>query len=268
MTAIFGYQLMWRNNLPFYFSDPIEDLSYGWYVPFFSLYVLWVERRKIRESLGEPSPAGMLFALPFLFIGFIGARGGQVRFELIGFVGTLLAIAWTFFGRRTAKAVFFPCVFLLFCTPIQSYLNGLTVALRMFAVSVSHSVLSGCGLDLVRQGTMLSSADGAFGIDIAAPCSGLRSLFAMLALTAGYAYFNQPTWLRRGLLVGLSVPLAIFGNVIRVLTIAFIATTCNADFATGFYHDYSGYIVFLVAISLMLAVSGFINWGAEKCCAK
>ena len=114
---------------------------------------------------------------------------------------------------------------------------------------------------------MLASPTGAFAIDIAEPCSGLRSLFAMMALTAGYAYFTQPTWFRRGLLFALSIPIAILGNVSRIFSIVIVAATCSADFATGFYHDYSGYIVFLVAILLMVATGGLITKGAEKCAA-
>ena len=111
---------------------------------------------------------------------------------------------------------------------------------------------------------MLASSTGSFAIDVADPCSGLRSLFALTALTAGYAYFNQPTWLRRGLLFALSVPIAVFGNVVRILTIVLVAACCSPDFATGFYHDYSGYVVFMAAILMMLGASAAISKGAER----
>lgn len=112
---------------------------------------------------------------------------------------------------------------------------------------------------------MLFSPSGSFSIDVAEPCSGMRSLFAMMALTAGYAYFTQPTWVRRGLLFALSIPIAIVGNVSRILSIVLIAATCSSDFATGFYHDYSGYVVFLVAVFLMVAAGGLITKGVERC---
>ena len=112
---------------------------------------------------------------------------------------------------------------------------------------------------------MLLSPTGAFSIDVAEPCSGMRSLFAMMALTAGYAYFTQPTWIRRGLLFALSIPIAIIGNVSRIFSIVFVAATCSSDFATGFYHDYSGYVVFLVSVFLMVAAGGFMTKGVERC---
>ena len=267
LAMLWGYQLMLMRHVPDVFNEPVEDMSYGWYIPLFSLYVLWQERRKIVESLGKPSAVGLVFVLPSLFVGFLGIRGLQVRFEILGFIGLLFGLTWTFFGRRTVGSVIFPIGFLLFCLPLHSYLDLVTIHLRLLAVSIATGVLQGCGVEIVRQGTMMASPTGAFAIDIAEPCSGLRSLFAMMALTAGYAYFTQPTWFRRGLLFVLSIPIAILGNVARIFSIVVIAATCSSDFATGFYHDYSGYIVFLVAILLMVATGGLITKGAEKCAA-
>ena len=265
LAMLWGYQVLLLDHAPAIFNEPLEDMSYGWYVPLFSLYVLWQERKEIVASVGAPSGLGLPLLLFFLFVGFLGTRGIQIRLEIVGFVGMLLGLTLSFFGARTAKRVLFPVLFLLFCLPLHTYLDLVTIHLRLLAVSVASSVLQGCGIDVLRQGTMLTSPTGAFAIDIAEPCSGMRSLFAMMALTAGYSYFTQPTWLRRGLLFALSIPIAVAGNAMRILSIVAIAATCSPDFATGFYHDYSGYIVFLVAILLMVATGGLISKGAEKC---
>jgi exosortase/archaeosortase family protein len=89
-----------------------------------------------------------------------------------------------------------------------------------------------------------------------------------MALTAGYAYFNQPTWLRRAILFAFSIPLAIAGNVARIVSICIIASCSNPDFATGFYHDYSGYIVFIVAIALMVLTGELIDRIFDKSSGK
>ena len=264
-SMAWGFRLMLFDHLPVAFQSDLEDLSYGWYVPLFSLYVLWRERREIAASVGEPTLAALPLLAFSLFIGFLGARGSQVRFEILGFVGMLVSLTWTFFGRKTAKQVLFPALFLLFCMPLHSFLDIVTIHLRHLAVAVAYFVMKGVGVEIVRQGTMLASPSGSFAIDVAEPCSGLRSLFAMAALTAGYAYFTQPTWPRRGVLFALSVPIAVAGNIVRIFSIVAIAATCSADFATGFYHDYSGYVVFLVAIALMVACGELVAKGVEKC---
>ena len=253
LGLLWGFQALLLSHAPGVFNAVEEDMSYAWYVPLFSLYVLWTERAKVRAAVGRPGWGALVFALPFLLLGFLGARGAQVRFEIVAFVGLLIAIPWALFGRRTAQAVLFPALFLLFCLPLNTFLDVITVHLRLLATSVASAALHGFGADVVRTGTMLAAADGSFAIDVAEPCSGLRSIFALMALTAGYAYFNQPTWLRRGLLFACSVPLAILGNVTRILTICLVGSFASPDFATGFYHDYSGYVVFIVAIALMVA---------------
>jgi len=258
-SLLWGFRELIFTQLPYVFRDTNEDMSFGWYVPLFSLYVLWKERRQVLESVGHAALGGFIFALPFLFIGFIGVRGIQVRFGVLAFSGLCLALPWALFGRKTAKRILFPALFLLFCLPLANFLDVITVHLRLLASSVAYIVLKGVGTDAIRQGTMIASASGSFAIDVAAPCSGLRSIFALMALTAGYAYFNQPTWLRRGLLFCLSVPLAVLGNVMRILTICLVASLASSDFATGFYHDYSGYVVFIVAILLMIACGELIN---------
>ena len=264
-AVLFGYQTMILHHAPDVFRSPEEDMSYAWYVPLFSLYVLWTERRKTLETLGSPSYVGSLLVLPALFFGFLGVRGTQLRLEILGFSLLLFSLVWSFFGYKAARRVAFPVFFLWFCMPFTTYLDTVTVYLRLFGTSVAAGILDAFGADIIHTGTMIAAADGSFGIDVAAPCSGLRSLFALMALTAGYAYFNQPTPFRRALLFSLSIPIAIAGNVMRILSIAFVGTFFNADFATGFYHDYSGYVVFIVAIALMLAASSLITKGAERC---
>ena len=265
VAMLFGYRLLLTDHAPAVFSNAQEDMSYAWFVPVFSLYVLWRERREIADSVGEPSVFGLLLIVPFAFAGFLGVRGAQIRLEIIGFIGTLIGLVWASFGTRTMKAILFPALFLLFCLPFHTYLDIVTIHLRLLAVSVAHGVLQGCGADVVREGTMILSSSGSFSIDVAEPCSGMRSLFAMMALTAGYAYFTQPTWFRRALLFVFAVPIAIIGNISRILSIVLVAATCSADFATGFYHDYSGHIVFLVAVFLMVVTGGLITKGAESC---
>ena len=265
LAMVCGYWLMLSNHAPAMFASDIEDMSYAWYVPVFSLYVIWRERKEILASVGDPSAVGLLLALPAFAAGFLGIRGHQLRLEIVGFVGLLISLTWIYFGAKTMRRILFPALFLLFCMPLATFLDIVTVHLRIFSTGAAYAILKGLGVDVVRQGTMLASSTGSFAIDVADPCSGLRSLFALAALTAGYAYFNQPTWFRRGLLFALSVPIAVFGNVARIFSIVIVAALCSPDFATGFYHDYSGYVVFLVAISLMLLASKAIALGGGKC---
>ena len=76
------------------FSDPLEDMSFGWLVPVFSLYVLWTSRKDLKESAGRPSILGLLACLPCAAVALLGTRGLQVRMEQVGFVGLCIALPW------------------------------------------------------------------------------------------------------------------------------------------------------------------------------
>lgn len=256
---IWGFKSLIFSNAPHVFGDPKEDMSFAWYVPLFSLYIVYREWKEIRSSLGDASYLGMASTFFFLFIGFLGVRGIQVRFEMLSFIGLLVSLPWAFFGSKTARRILFPAAYLLFCIPMASFLDVITVHLRLFATAIAEAVLHGVNAGVVRTGTMLAAADGSFAIDVAEPCSGLRSIFALMALTAGYAYFNQRSWSKRALLFACSVPLAIVGNVMRVLSICLVASFASPSFASGFYHDYSGYVVFFVAILLMVVCGELIS---------
>jgi exosortase len=257
MTVIF---MLWGFSGMFHrvsqaFSSVREDMSFGWYVPIFSLYVLWTDRAGIRRDAGNPSWRGFLASIPFIAIALLGTRGLQMRMEQLGFIGLCVTIPWTFFGYRAARHFVFPAAFLLFTIPISSFLDFFTIRLRLIASSTALGVLNGFGIAAVQKGTaIISQGAHPFQIDVAEPCSGLRSLFALTALTAAYAWFTQPTWLRRGLLFLCAAPLAVLGNVVRVLSICLVAAYASPDYALGFYHDYSGYVVFIVAICAMVAV--------------
>ena len=267
LCALYGFGGMFDRAYVIFAHAQEEDMSFGWFVPVFSLYVLWTKRAELTAAVRESSFSwtGFLACLPFLCLSLLGTRGVQLRLEQLGFIGLCFTIPWTFFGWRCAKLFLFPAAYLLFCIPLATFLDFVTIQLRYIAGATSLAVLNGIGLEAVREGTaVISRGAHPFAVDIAEPCSGLRSLFALMALTAGYAYFNQPSWLRRGLLFVCSIPLAIAGNVARIVSICVIASCTDPQFATGFYHDYSGYIVFIVAIALMVAVGELINRISER----
>ncbi len=264
LAIVAGFSSMLLNHLPSIFLAPEEDMDYAWFVPLFSLYVLYRDRKELYESLGAPSVLGALATVPFLLIGLLGVRGLQVRFELLAFIGLLITVPWAFFGRRVAQKLLFPIGCLLFCMPMASYLSVLTVHLRLIASAVSSGLLSLMGFEVVRQGNMITLPDvisdgNPFGVDIASPCSGLRSIFALIAISVGYGYFSLQTWSRRFVLFVLSIPIAMLANVVRIMTICIVAKCANPTFALGFYHDFSGFVVFAVAISLMVAVAGLLS---------
>ena len=250
--------------MAFVFREPREDMGHGWIVPLFSIALLWHRRRELAASVGAPSWRGLACVVPGLFLFWVGVRGDQVRISQIGLFWTLWSLSYALCGAAFARLTLFPAVFLLFTVPL-SFLDIFTVKLRFLTSALAAGLLNGIGIPVVRSGTGLHCLAGeGFNLDVADPCSGLRSIFALSALTAAYAYVTQRTLLRKWILFLCALPVAVLGNLARIFSIAVVAKFCGQEVATGFYHDYSGYIVFLVGILAVMQIGAWLQGKKAK----
>lgn len=239
--------------------DGTGDYSHGWLVPFVSLWIVWCKRRELAATPKRVSWVGLSVVVFALLLHWLGAKAQQTRLSLIGLVVLTWGVPFYFFGWQTAKILIFPCAYLLLCIPMN-FLDSLTFPLRIFATIVSTALLNGIGIPAERSGSAIYSlAAGGFSFDVADPCSGIRSLVALTAITAVYAYFTQKTMLKKWLLFLSAIPLAIIGNIARIVLVAMVAEAFGEQLALGLFHDYSGYVVFSVAIILMLGVGSLLN---------
>lgn len=250
---------VWMTNR---WNDPISfgaDYSHGWLIPLVSLGVIWYKRRDLLNAPKAMSQVGLAVVILALILHWIGAKIQQPRLSLAALILLLWGVPYYFFGWQVAKILIFPCSYLIFCIPLN-FLDALAFPLRMVSTVMSTSLLNGLGIAAERSSTAIkSAAAGGFEFDVADPCSGLRSLLAMTALTAVYAYFTQKTLLKKWLLFAASIPLAVIGNIARVTTVALVAEAFGQPMALGLYHDYSGYVIFGVAIALMIGIGSLLD---------
>lgn len=235
------------------------NYSHGWLVPVVSMWLVWIRRRELLAVERRNSRLGWVVILAALALHWMGARGELPQLSVVGFIGLIFGVPLYFFGWGVARIVFFPCVYLLFAVPL-GFLDSLTFPLRMFATVVSEGMLNGLGIPVERVGTALKSTLGqGFSLDVADPCSGIRSLMAMMAVSAAYAYVTQPTVGRKWVLFLSAIPLAVVGNIGRILAIGLVAVLFGMPAAMGVYHDYSGYVFYAFAIGSMLLVDRLLN---------
>jgi exosortase len=235
------------------------DYSHGWLIPLVSVLAIWRRRRVLAAAPRRTAWSGLGLVALALLLHWIGARMQQPRISLAGLILLLWSIPFALYGWSFAKWLTFPCAYLVFCIPLN-FLDSMTFPLRILSASIATSVLNGFGIAAQRSGSAIySAAGGGFHFDVADPCSGLRSLLAMMALIAGYAWFTQKTPFRKWLLLLLSIPIAMMGNVVRVTTVAIVATAFGVDWALKVYHDYSGYLIFAAAVVMVLGVARLVN---------
>jgi exosortase len=230
------------------YTSPSQDEGHGLLIPFVVLG-LYGWRRK--ELLAEPPrlwwPAILLVAFALL-LHFVGFLSQQQRISTVGFLLGLYALTGLAWGKAWLQRSFFPFFLLGFCVPIGQYSGTLTLPLRLL-VSRIVEVIAHVGLapDLVREGTQLFDAQHTFAYEVAAPCSGIHSLIALLALATIYGFMMfKPIW-KRLVMMLVAVPFAVLGNVVRLCFTIAVAETCGQ--AGGkLVETNAGYLTFAVAI--------------------
>lgn len=234
------------------------DYSHGYFIPFVSLGVIWYRRKEIFSVDMGIDWRGLAVVAGALFMHWLGAKMQQTRISLMSLILLMWGIPFYLFGWQLAKKLIFPCSYLIFCIPLN-FMDVIAFPLRLFSTKVATGMLQGFGIQAIRKGTAILIPSMPTGMDIADPCSGLRSLLAMTALTAVYAYFTQRTLVRKWLLFLASIPLAVIGNTARIVTIAVVSEAIGGRLALGLYHDYSGYILFTASITVMVLLGGLLN---------
>jgi exosortase len=240
-------------------SDKVSfgaDYSHGYLIPFVSLWLIWDKRKELFSSPRKICVLGLYVIIAALFVHWVGAKMQQTRFSLLSLIMLIWGLPLYFFGWQVAKLLIFPCAYLIFCVPLN-FLDALSFPLQQAATGIAFNILNGIGIECERVGTQLISPY--FQLNVEAPCSGLRSLLAMTALTAVYAYKTQKTFIKKWILFCLSIPIAVAGNIGRIISIAVVSIISGQKLGAGLYHDWSGYVLFTVAISLMIATSKLLN---------
>jgi len=232
------------------------DYSHGYLIPFVSLWVVWNKRNELFAAPKKICQMGLLLIVAALAMHWLGAKMQQTRISLISLILLIWSIPLYFFGWKVAKLLIFPCAYLIFCVPLN-FLDALAGPLQRIATTMGHEALLGLGIECERVGTMLRSPY--FDLNVEAACSGLRSLLAMTALTAVYAYSTQETLLKKWLLFIMSIPIAVAGNIARIISIALVSITTGQKFGAGLHHDWSGYVLFTFSISLMIGVGKLLH---------
>lgn len=251
-----------------------EDWQHCYLVPIAVAGVIYYERKKLLALPVRVSWAGLAMTLLGLFVYAVGYRADNVYLGYASFqILTGGMILWLL-GWRWAIGLLFPWVFLVFIYPLPFLDNFIAFPLRLILSEASVQVLNTIGLSAMKSGSAIISASDPitgikagtrFSVDVADACSGIRSLFALMMVSALYSYLTQPGWWRKIVLFLCSIPLAIVGNLARILILTFGTIAIGAETAIGTHDDPSsfhtgaGFAIFAVALGGLLGIGRLLN---------
>lgn len=223
-----------------------------------SIFLVWYHRDKLAAAPKQPSNSGLWLIGAGLLCFVLSVRTLQPRLAVFSLPLLILGIVWFLWGRAVARLCLFPCAFLLFMIPIGGLVQG-TVSLQLLVSSVCNILASFIGVKIEASGTTIRSLDGSFNFEIAEGCSGIRSLMAMITLTALYVHFTQREIWKKVVVFGGSIIFAVIGNIGRIFTVILVARFISPKLAGGIYHDYSGFIFFPIAVATMVSFGNLMN---------
>jgi exosortase len=223
--------------------------SQGMLLPPLALYVAWVQRRNTLTVAAAQDLRGLLlisFACCVFVLGKVASEFFMMR---ISFVILLAGLIWTFWGIGRLKTLAFPLLLLATMVPLPSMVyNSLAAPLQLLASDLAARIAQTVGVSVFRDGNILQLAGATLGV--AEACSGLNSLSALIVGSVLLGYLLCSSVISRLLLFVAAAPLAVVVNIARVAGTAVLADY-NEEFAMGYYHSFSGWLVFVAGFGLL-----------------
>jgi exosortase len=234
-----------------------EDVGHGFFVPVVSLFIVWQRREEILRVERKTAWWGVWIMLWGALQAYLGTMGAELFLQRTAFLITLTGMLLVTGGTALVRALQFPLLLLLFMIPIPTVIYyQITFPLQIFASAVAETSLNFLGIPVLREGNILELANQK--LSVAEACSGIRSLLSLSFLSLVYAYFfDNRVWMRWALLIG-TVPIAILANSGRV-TMTGILSTFNTDLAQGFFHSLEGWVIFIIALAMLIGLHFVIN---------
>ena len=255
VLVVAGFALLYRQVIAKLVMDWYNDdnYSHGFLIVPLALYFVWERREKLQKMALAPSAFGLVVVLGSVLVLVAGILGSELFLMRISILGTLVGVVLFLGGWSYLRALAFPLAFLLLMIPIPAIIfNQVAFPLQLLASQFGESAMGIANVPVLREGNVLILANTT--LEVAEACSGIRSLVSLLTLAIVFGYFSDPRGWVRTLLALSSVPVAIVTNGFRVAGTGIAAHRFGAAAAEGFFHEFSGWLVFVSAFMLMLAV--------------
>jgi len=228
-----------------------EDMGHGFFVPFVAAYVVWQQRDDILARRYSPNYLGLILVVLGGIVLVAATLGVELTLMRGAFLISLAGVIFTLGGVPLIRQLLFPLALLLFMIPLPALIyNQITFPLQIFASQMAETILSLIGIPVLRDGNVLELPSQK--LNVVEACSGIRSLMSLTFLALVYGYFFEPRISVRWILLALTPPIAIFVNAMRV-TLTGVFSEYNPELAKGLFHSLEGWVMFMLALGLLLA---------------
>lgn len=231
--------------------DPYS--SHGFLIPLICAFLIWRKRKEIASLTPQPWGRGLIILLLGLSL-YLLSRIMDIYYSTwLSFIVILGGLILYLYGKEIFRYLRFPLFYLIFAFTFPPLLREpVAFPMRLLATKWAVGLTKVIGIPVMREGTTIHLLN--FSFAVATPCSGLRSLISLLALGVIFVYLVPGLISRKILLLVFILPIILIANSLRTFLILIIANFFGGERALGFFHTFSGLILFLLALGLLLLI--------------
>jgi exosortase len=238
-----------------------DNYSHGFLIVPIALYFAWERRDRLKAAPLAPSWLGVVLLLGSLATLIAGVLGAELFLTRVSIVGAVAGTVLFMLGWQHLRILTLPILFLLLMIPIPAIIfNQIAFPLQLLASRFGEVTLQAFHIPVLREGNVITLANTQ--LEVAEACSGIRSLISLLTLGIVYGYFVHPSAWVRTVIALATIPVAILANGLRVAGTGVAAHYYGPAAAEGFFHTFSGWLVFLVAFGMLFVIHRVIAWWA------
>ena len=239
-----------------------DNYSHGFLIVPIALYFAWERRGQLQALERQPSFLGLFIVLASVGVLALGTLGAELFLMRVSMLGVLAGAILFVLGWPALRVLAFPIGFLILMVPLPAIVfNQIALPLQLFASRAGEFVLTMLHIPVLREGNVIVLAHTT--LEVAEACSGIRSLVSLITLGVVYGYFSDPRASVRVLIVCSTIPVAILANGLRVAGTGVAAHYFGPAAAEGFFHTFSGWVVFIVAFVAVFGVRGLLVHGIQ-----
>jgi len=233
------------------------DYSHGVLILPLSLYFLWRKRGEIKNTAVTPCAAGVFIIIAGLMLYILGKLGFQLFLQYCSMLLVLFGLVYAQLGKQLAAKAAFPIAYLIFMIPLpQIVYSAIAFPLRMLSTKLTYLLLKLVGIKAMAQGNIIGLTT--CKLDVATPCSGLRSMIVFTAGSVAIGYLYQKKLSSRVILVAAGLALAVFMNTLRLFVTAFIAELYKLPKIPMRVHDQAGIVAVVAGFGVLFWLSDLL----------
>jgi len=247
--------VLYRSTLVYLVSrwEKQPEYGYGFLILPIVGYLIWLKRHELAAAPSRPSWQAAWALLGGVFLFWLGTLGGEYFTLYISLWLVVIGLLWLAMGWRKLKVIAFPLAFALTMFPPPYFVhNVITLKLQLLSSRLGVFLIQGIGLPAFREGNVIDL--GFIQLQVVEACSGLNSLISLGVLGVLVAYLYRAALWKRLFLVVSTIPIAVVTNGLRIAMTGLIGKHWGVEYAQGFFHDFSSWLMFLLELLFLYGV--------------